>query len=630
MRNLRIQLLFSHLALVTLMAIVLVAAVVNFVHLGRSIDRILKDNYKSVIAAQDMKEALERQDSAVNFFLAGQVQKARRQYEANVPEFEKAHNTEANNITERGEREIAEDIGRQYATYRKSVEKLLYAQPPLADSDANDYYFQTLEPDFVHLKLRAQDVLDLNQAAILRADRKAKAEAARASWLGAGVTISALVLALFFALRMVALSLAPLRSLARQAEEIGAGHLNQRIELDRTDEVGALAASFNHMTEKLREARQLAEERLHRAERMSDAALESLYDPVLVTDSKGNVVHLNRAAEELFGPESRAKGHPVSQIAQDRRIAEAIERAIEQEYISAAEGEAGLVTLEVGRETRTYRLRVTPMREEDDRLLGAAMVLEDITHLRELDRLKTEFIGVASHELRTPVTSLLLSVQLMEEGAVGDLTPEQREIVAAQREDLQRLEQMTRDLLDLTRLESGVTPLQMEAIPAAELVQAAAEAVAAQVEAKGLTLELEIPDSLPSVQADHRQIVRVLVNLLNNAIRHTPETGRITLTAAQEDAQVAIDIRDTGTGIPEEYLPRIFERFVQVPGATRGGAGMGLSIAQSIVRAHGGEITVQSKPNQGSVFTFRLPQAEDGQSILPDASKEGTAWRTFS
>jgi NtrC-family two-component system sensor histidine kinase KinB len=611
MRNLRTQLLVSHLTLVLLMVAVMVVAVVNFLRLGRSVDRILKDNYKSVIAAQNMKETLERQDSAATFFLAAQTEKARKQYEDNRRQFEGAYHIEATNITEPGEKQVADDIGRQFSSYQQKMEKLLNAAPPLTTENARTYYLGTLEPAFQRLKQRAQDVLDINQAAIVRADERAKAEARRASWIGIGMTAGAFILALFFALRMVGASLAPLRSLARQAEEIGAGHLNQRIELQRTDEIGALAGSFNDMTEKLRAAHRLAEERLHRAERMSDAALESLYDPVIVTDANGKVVHLNRAAEGLFGPESRAVGTPITQVAKDKRISEAVGRAIHQEHVSAAEDEAGLVSLQAGDTQRIYRLRATPMLDEEGAILGAAAVLEDVTHLRELDRLKTEFIGVASHELRTPVTSLMLSVQVMEEGAVGELTPEQKEVVAAQKEDLRRLERMMHDLLDITRLEAGVTPPRFEIASPKEIVEAAASSISSQAQAKGVTLKVLAVPPIPDARVDRAQIIRVLINLLNNAVRHTPEGGEVVLEAKAVKNGVTFFVRDTGSGIPAEYLPHIFERFVQVPGATRGGAGLGLSIARTIVKAHGGDILVESEPGQGSVFTFTLPVPDD-------------------
>lgn len=608
-QSLRTQLLWSHLALVGLMAVLMLGAVANFFRLGLSIDRILKDNYKSVIAAQTMKESLERQDSAATFFLAGQTEKARAQQRANVPIFQKALKFEASNITERGEQKLSDDIAQRFATYRRNSEKLLFAKPSLSDKEARDFYFRVLEPQFVGLKMRAQDVLDLNQRAIEHADARAKTEARRASLLGLILTIGALLLAVAFAHRAINSALTPLLALSQGAEEIGAGHLNRRIELRRNDEIGTLAQSFNSMAEKLREARRVEQQRLHRAQKMSDAALESLYDPVIVTDATGSVVHLNRAAQGVFGSAEKASGLPVAQVVNEPRIAQVVERAARQEETSAREDD--FVPLQVDGIERFYRMRATPMRDDDGAQLGAALVLEDVTHLRELDRLKTEFIGVASHELRTPVTSLSLSAQLLQEGAGGPLTATQAEIVAAQREDLARLDGLMRDLLDITRLEAGVTPPRLNNVAPHELIEAAASPVASQAVAKGVKLQTEIADGLPLVCADRAQINRVLVNLLNNAIRHTPDGGEIKIMARRDGETVRFQITDTGEGIPDEQLPHIFERFVQVPGATRGGAGLGLSIAQTIVKAHGGEITVQSELEKGSTFVFSLPLAKE-------------------
>ncbi|MCW3099694.1 MAG: Alginate biosynthesis sensor protein KinB [Chthonomonadaceae bacterium] len=610
MRDLRIQLLVSHLVLVVLMLIVMIGAVVNFFHLGRSIDRILKDNYASVIAAEEMKETLERQDSAATSFLDGRIAEARAQYQQNRPLFEKAYSYEAHNITETGEQELADDIGQKYAAYRQELEKLLFASPARSKQAADRIYVRQLLPDFLHLKGQAQAVLDLNQKAILRANGAAKTEARTASSTGLGVTVAAFLLALFFASWTIRAALDPLRTLARQAEEIGRGHLNQRIVLNRTDEIGGLADSFNTMAEKLREARKQEEARLRRAERMSEEALENLYDPVIVTDAQSRIVHLNKTAEGLFGAAARVAGIPIGQVISDKRIVEAVDRAIHQESVSAAEDEAGFIPLTVGEAKRTYRLRTTPMRDEESTLLGAVVVLEDITHLRELDRLKTEFIGVASHELRTPVTSLQLSVQLLEEGAVGALTPEQCEIVSAQKEDLERLERMMGDLLDITRLEAGVTPPRVEIVLPQILVKTAVNAVATQAERQGLALSAEVLPRVPAVRADAGQIQRVLLNLLNNAIRHTSSGGAITVSATAVGKQVVLTVKDTGSGIPAEYLPKIFDRFVQVPGATRGGAGLGLSIAKTIIEAHGGTIIAESAPGQGSKFQFSLPIAD--------------------
>lgn len=616
MKSLRTQLLTSHLALVALMALVMLGAVANFLRLGGSIDRILRDNYKSVIAAQTMKESLERQDSAATFFLAGQTAKARAQFDQNAPVFEQALAFERSNITERGEQAIADALQRDYKTYKPGVQSLLNGE----QKDGARFYFSTLEPLFLKIKGEAQSVLDLNQAAILRADERAKRDARQGALLGIAMTLAALGLAIWFARRAINSALTPMMALVQEAQQIGAGHLNRQIELRRDDEIGLLARAFNDMTGKLREAKRGQETRLHRAQQMSDAALENLFDPVLVTDATRTLVHLNRAAQGLFGPAQKLAGLPLAQAIEEPKIVAAIERAIASGAVSAEEGEAALVSvggegvsksqnLQNGDSARVYRLRATPMRD-DDTVLGAVLVLEDVTHLQSLDRLKTEFIGVASHELRTPVTSLLLSAQLLEEGAVGPLSDDQLEVVRAQREDLTRLDALLRDLLDVTKLEAGATPPRFEWIAPRELIEAAAKGIASQASAKSVQLHTFSRADLPLVRADRAQIGRVLSNLLNNALRHTHSGGEIKIEAEAHTREsgnsVIFRVRDNGEGIPAEFLGRIFERFAQVPGATRGGAGLGLPISQTILGAHAGQITVQSELGKGSAFEFAL------------------------
>jgi signal transduction histidine kinase len=238
-------------------------------------------------------------------------------------------------------------------------------------------------------------------------------------------------------------------------------------------------------------------------------------------------------------------------------------------------------------------------------------LLEDITHLREIDRLKSDFISTASHELRTPLTSVQMGVHLLLEGAVGELTDKQAEVLQACREDCERLDKLMQDLLDLSKIEAGEDKPQLASLRARDVIGGAAEVLRAQVEAKGLALRVETPVDLPSVMADRTQIERVVSNLVINAIRHT-KRGEIGISAERRGDYVAVSVSDTGSGVPKEYLTHIFDKFVQVPGATTGGAGLGLAISRSIVEAHGGQISVQSEMEQGTTFTFTLPVAVNG------------------
>jgi NtrC-family two-component system sensor histidine kinase KinB len=204
-----------------------------------------------------------------------------------------------------------------------------------------------------------------------------------------------------------------------------------------------------------------------------------------------------------------------------------------------------------------------------------------------------------------------MGIHLLLEDASGTLDERQQEILQVCREDAARLDRLMRELLDLSKIESGTTRPQIMATPPAALLGDAACGLQSDSEAHGVHIVVNVPSDLPDVAVDRSQIERVIGNLVSNAIRATPAGGTIEVAAALRGHGVVISVSDTGLGIPQEYLPRIFEPFVQVPHAPGGGAGLGLSISRRIVEGHGGRLTVQSEPGHGSTFTFTVPLAEE-------------------
>ncbi|RYG47129.1 sensor histidine kinase [bacterium] len=607
MRSLRIQLLISHFLLVLMLGIVLSGAVWQFFRLGASIDRVLALNYPTVLAAQEYRNAIRDEEAGLQIMAAGDLLGGARRFDEALEKATRALNELGPLMTDGLEIQIFSDIVRKEERYRSLALPVVDANRLTPQSGLRETVVKNLLPLSKELSTDSMDLERLNSSAIFDENQRARAEAERASYSGLGVTVVALLLASFLAYRLINMALAPLALIERQAERIAQGDLTAKLDMPRRDEIGTLADSFDLMAARLTEVRNTEARRLERAKRMSDAALEALYDPVVVTDAMGRIAHLNKAAQDLFGPAPTNPRRPLADHIGDPRIVRAFEHAVEQGATSANEDERAMVPITVEGGQRTYRLRTTPMRGEDEKLLGAVAVLEDVTHLRVLDRMKTEFIGVAAHELRTPVASLILAVQLLDEGALGELTGDQLEVIGTMREDLDRLEKLMRDLLDVTKLESGSKPPRPHPTPPKDLVDAALAMVKHAAESKDIRLVGEAGGELPPVEADRSQVGRVLINLVNNAIRHTNPGGTITVRAMPEKDHVTFAIEDTGEGIPEDYLKRIFERFVQVPGATQGGAGLGLSIAMNIVKAHGGEMSVDSEVGKGSVFRFTLP-----------------------
>ena len=569
--------------------------------MGKVSRRIISENYDSVVAAQEMKESLERQDSAALFALLGARERALTQLREHRARFDQNLQKAANNITEPGESDAISTIKRDREIYYQRFDS--FNSKPSADE-----YFTQLEPQFNKLRADCEHLLQLNQRAML-----AKSEAAGGvaelwfyrTLLIAGVLVAAgLFLAFFFANRIVG----PLRELTATTAKIAGGDLNAKVSVSSRDEVGLLAAEYNRMAERIRQLRSSDLGKLLVAQQTTEAAIDSLYDPVIVTDADGRVTKLNLAAEDIFGSVKENTGKHVGEVARDERIVGAVAEALESQRPVAGEGMSSVLPLAVDGLERAFRLRTTPMRDNEKHLVGAVTLLEDITHLREIDRLKSEFIATASHELRTPLTSVQMGVHLLLERAVGELNEKQVEVLSACREDCERLDKLMRDLLDLSRIEAGEIKPELERVRTKDLINVASQELRSQVEAKGLAFKVDAPVELPTVLVDRSQVERVLANLVVNAIRYTNH-GEIKISALPHGNFVAVSVSDTGAGIPHEYLPHIFEKFVQVPGAPTGGAGLGLAISRLIVEGHGGQISAQSEPEKGSTFTFTLPIA---------------------
>ena len=615
--SLRSKLLFGYLVFVAALVVLGAWGAWRLREMGGVSRRIISNNYDSVVAAQEMKESLERQDSAALFALLGAHDKAINQLREHRARFDQNFQKAAHNITEVGEPAAIEAIRTDRDNYYQMFDAFIGRIEATRTSQAlqterreerseREEYFTRLEPQFNKLRAECEHLLQLNQRAML-----AKSESAAGvaqlwfyrTLLIAGVLVAAgLYLAFFLANRIVE----PLRELTASTAKIAGGDLNAKVTVTSRDEVGVLAAEYNRMAERIRQLRSSDMGKLMVAQQTTEAAIDSLYDPVIVTDGEGQVTKLNPAAEEIFGSEKENAGKHIGEVARDVRIAGAVAEAIESQRPVAGEGMASVLPLAVDGSERAFRLRTTPMRDNGSRLLGAVTLLEDITHLREIDRLKSEFIATASHELRTPLTSVQMGVHLLLEGAVGELNDQQTEVLSACREDCERLDKLMRDLLDLSRIEAGETQPALKPIRTREFIVNATEDLRPQVESKGLSFNVVIPVGLPDVMIDPTQIERVLANLVVNAIRYTKQ-GEIQIGAEPRGNYIAVSVSDSGTGIPPEYLPHIFDKFVQVPGAATGGAGLGLAISRLLIEAHGGQIGAQSQLGHGSTFTFTLP-----------------------
>lgn len=568
---------------------------------------ILAENYDSVVAAQEMKESLERQDSGAVVLLLGQRERALQQIREQHVRFDAALNRASNNITEPGERELTDELRRERDRYYNLVDAWLAATGEPDKGRAA--YFNYLEPAFHQLRGRCQALLQLNQQAMRGKSERASAVARRSLLLTLTLAIVLVVAGLALAFLCAVHIVRPVKALTKASARIGGGDLNARAEVGTHDEIGMLAAEFNRMAERIRQLRSSDVGKLMVAQQTTAAALDLLADPVVVTDEQGRITSLTQAAEAVFGPAAQSLGRNLEDATPDERLALVVVEALKSPASGETFGTA--LPIAVNGSTQTIvRPRAKPMRDAQGHLLGAVLLLENVTSKQDLDRFKTEFIATAAQALQEPLHGVQMDLHAVLAGATGELNDKQRDMLLACREDGEKLERIMHGLLELTRLEAGELVPALKRLNTVEALNTITEALRLRVEAADLTFNVELPANSPDVRADAEMLKRIITILVTNAIENTPRGGAITFSAAPHEQQLLISVADTGRGIPPDFLSRIFSRFVKTPGSAESGAGLELAITRRLVEAQGGNISVQSQVGNGTIFNLTLPLAD--------------------
>ena len=407
------------------------------------------------------------------------------------------------------------------------------------------------------------------------------------------VAMIAAALGILLAFQITRITVDPIRRLTRISQDMAEGNLSQEITVPSRDEVGDLARAFNRMAAKLKEAMALVT-----AERDRMAiVLESMSDAIFVVDGEGRVTMTNKSAEKVLQvPRDKTSGRHFIEVVRDHEI-----DALLQQCLKTRTQQTGVIELRSKRQL--LGVIATPFQEDS----GCLLLIQDLTELRRLETVRRDFIANLSHELRTPIASIKALGETLHDGAVEQPSVA-RDFLEKINLEVDRLAQMIQEMGELSHIESGEAPLQKTPVNVAEVVDRAAGRLKAQADRAGLWLETQVATDLPSVPADEARIEQVLVNLIHNAIKFTPSGGRITVSAKADGGNLVVAVSDTGVGISEDDLPRVFERFYKADRARAGGGtGLGLAIARHVVEAHGGRIRVESVEGRGATFSFALP-----------------------
>jgi two-component system, NtrC family, sensor histidine kinase KinB len=606
-RSLRKKIFIGYGIALALMILVFMWALVNLLGLGKAGEAILRENYKSILAAENMVYAIERQDSATLLLFLGYEEQGWKQFRENESLFYQWLARAKDNITIEGEERIVKTIENEYNTYLNHIAELKPVYKSNLQKTAT-FYHETILPSFNSVRNACIRLREINQETMFKASERARQIARRAIWSMVVIGSAAIGIGLGFSLVLSNLLVRPVRQMMEATKRISEGNYDVEMFPQSSDELGSLMTEFNAMAKKLKMYHDLNIEQIVTEKRKSDAIIRSIDDGIVVVDNEFKITDMNPTAAKALNIEpDQIKNKHFLEVVKNEMLFNYVKQSVETGRPPSIEEKKTILTVGQGEKQRHYQFSITPVHGKPGALLGVVLLLRDVTRLTELDRLKSEFVMTASHELRTPLTSIGMSVKLLLERTMEKLDEKDRQLLLAAHEDLQRLKTLVSNLLDLSRIEAGKMEMEFENISLHALCENAVGVLKSQIEAKGICLTMDLPQQLPLVKADANKMIWVLTNLISNALHYTESGGSIRLSAEQLGLYVHVSVSDNGPGIPFEVQSKIFDKFVQIKSdKALGGTGLGLTICKEIVRAHGGTIWVDSTPGEGSTFTFTL------------------------
>lgn len=528
---------------------------------------ILADNYNSLLYSRRMLNALERVKTDPVAY----------------SEFEKDLELQKKNITEVDENVATSHLVTQYENMQQQM---------------NDTTIQ-------RVRVALNDVMSLNMASIYRKSQVAEHTADRALLWICVIAIACILIAFAFLVRLPYSITTPIRKLTDGIMEIANHNYEKRLNLGEYQEFAEVATSFNRMAERLTEYRKSTLADIIQGKKYIEAIVNSITEPIIGLDRDRSILFANGEALTIL---NLKREHVIGKSAAELALKNDLLRRLVRELIQPDEKKEPLKIYADNKESffqaKYIPIHVVDENDTDNQYAGDVILLKNITEFKELDSAKTTFISTISHELKTPISAIMMSLKLLEDKRVGDMNDEQKALSQSIKESSDRLLEITGELLKMTQVETGKLQLIPKITKPIELIDYAIKANRVQAERFGCHIEVEYPEKISKLFVDSEKIAWVLTNLLSNAIHYTPENGRIIIGARQKEQSVEIFVQDFGKGIDPRYHQSIFDRYFRVPGTKVQGSGLGLAISKDFVEAHGGTIRVNSEVGKGSTFVI--------------------------
>jgi PAS domain S-box-containing protein len=606
MKNLKTKI---YLSLFLLLAIIVSLGIFGSAFINQTADAsklIIRDNYRTLHYASAMKDALAEMNGmlARKYYLKDEYDWGElRLYLAASKVFEANLDMERANITEPSEQELVRELQSKYSDFKNIAETLKRNSiSPEEYKEMNSLYSQ--------IRLTLEEIYNINSEAILTKNRKSELTANNNSlYMEITGGLSALfALVLIFYLPMYIMK--PVYELTGKIKEISQGNYNQKISITSDDEIGTLAKAFNAMSDKLKEYEINNIHKLLSEKKRLETIIQNLNDAILITDNGKYIIYANKAVQDLSGlKEKELIGYYAPDVAAHNDL---IRDIIKDIMIDEAKSEGIFPSMHVviNNKEKYFSKEIISVKLQDNGeeiVAGKVFLLKNVTSFEERNAAKTNLIATISHELKTPLSSINISLKLLENAKLGNVNEEQKKIIQSVKQQTSRLSKMVNELLDFSQTESGNIKLRIVPVHPADIADYATTALMVLISEKNIHLDVRIEDNLPDINADIEKTIWALTNLITNAVRYTPKDGTILIEIRQENNYVSFTVKDNGPGISEEDQEKIFKKFVQVGEKNAKGRGLGLAITKEFVAAQNGLIGVQSELGAGSSFYFKLP-----------------------
>ncbi len=502
-------------------------------------------------------------------------------------EFERLLQKQNANITEIGEKEITSDLNTHF----------------------NQLRLEPNNPAFIsNIRKDLNDIMKLNLDAILRkSDTAGKTADNSILWISI-TSAFCFIIGFTLLINLPGYIANPIKNLTDSIKQIASKNYSQRLYFKGHDEFSSLAKSFNTMAEKLQEYSDSNLAILMMEKKRIETLINNLFDPVLGLDERNKILFINEQALKISGLKRESV---IGKQAEEIAVTNDLIRSLLQKMAKNESKDNSLKIYADNKESyfekQLVPISIIPTGEENQKNIGSFIILRNITPYKELDFAKTNFIATVSHEFKTPIASMKMSLQLLNNEQTGSLNDEQKSLVESINDDTDRLLRTTGELLNISQVETGNTKLKIETVDVKRIVNDAIDNNQKLAEQKSITINFESLKNLPLVSADKEKATWIVSNLISNAIRYSYDNTTIDVKAFERDNKLIISVKDSGIGIDPKYLPRIFDKYFRVPGTEKEGTGLGLAISKEFIEAMGGSIDVESELGEGSEFIIAFP-----------------------